>query len=74
MIFTLVMKFLFWLVVDSEGERNILITYLVPLVLFDILLLIISVPLDIVLFPIEVVASLIYLLIRKGEQNDKGKR
>ena len=67
MIFTLVMKFLFWLVVDSEGERNIPITYLVPLVLFDILLLIISVPLDIVLFPIEVVASLIYLLIRKGE-------
>ena len=74
MIFTLVMKFLFWLVVDSEEEQNIPIIYLVPLVIFDILLLIISVPLDIVLFPIEAVASLIYLLIRKGEQNDKGKR
>ena len=74
MIFTLVMKFLFWLIVDSEGEQNIPIIYLVPLVLFDILLLIISVPLDIVLFPIEVVASLIYLLIRKVKQNDKGKR
>lgn len=74
MIFTLVMKFLFWLIVDSEGEQNIPIIYLVPLVIFDILLLIISVPLDIVLFPIEVVASLIYLLIRKVKQNDKGKR
>lgn len=67
MIFTLVMKFLFWLIIDSEEEQNIPIIYLVPLVPFDILLLIISVPLDIVLFPIEVVASLIYLLIRKGE-------
>lgn len=74
MIFTLVMKFLFWLVVDSEEEQNIPIIYFIPLVLFNILLLIISVPLDIVLFPIEVVVSLIYLLIRKVKQNDKGKR
>lgn len=74
MIFTLVMKFLFWLVVNSEEEQNIPTIYFIPLVLFDILLLIISVPLDIVLFPIEVITSLVYLLIRKGGQNDKSKR
>lgn len=74
MIFTLVMKFLFWLVVDSEEEQNLPIIYFIPLVIFDILLLIVSVPLDMVLFPIEVIVSLIYLLIRKGKQNDKGKR
>lgn len=65
MIFTLVMKFLFWLVVDSEEEQNIPTIYSTPLVLFDILLLIISVPLDIILFPIEVIIGLIYLFIRK---------
>lgn len=33
MIFTLVMKFLFWLVVDSEEEQNIPIIYFIPLAL-----------------------------------------
>ena len=73
MIFTLVMKFLFWLIVDSEDEQNLPIIYFIPLLVFCILLLIISIPLDMVLFPIEVIASLIYLFTRKGEQNDKGK-
>lgn len=65
MITTLVFEFLFWLIVESEEGQNFPIICLAPLAIFDILLLIISIPLDIILFPIEVIIGLIYLFIRK---------
>lgn len=64
MITTLLYKFMSWLFVQSEDEQNLPTIFLIPLVFLSISLLFIAVPLDIVLFPIEAIISLIYLYKR----------
>lgn len=65
MITTLVNNFLAWLFVQNEDEQTLPTMFLIPLVFLGVLLLFIAVPLDVILFPIEAIVSLIYLF--KGD-------
>ena len=65
MITTLLCKFIGWLFVQSEDEQNLPTIFLISLVFLGVLLLFIAVPLDVILFPIEAIVSLIYLF--KGD-------